>query len=81
MPVKEKEKEVVAVKRPHTNEERLQELERRRAETRKGGGDERIEKQHKGGKLTARERVERPCGDCGNAGCYETRYREPQKCA
>ncbi len=58
MPVKEKEAKE-ASKRPHTSEERIQELRRRRAETRKGGGDERIEKQHAGGKLTARERLER----------------------
>src|SRR5512146_3213289 len=57
MPLKEKEE--VEVKRPHTIEERMSELERRRVIGRKGGGDERIEKQHKAGKLTARERVER----------------------
>jgi acetyl-CoA carboxylase carboxyltransferase component len=37
---------------------RLQEMRRRYAEARKGGGEERIEKQHQAGKLTARERVE-----------------------
>jgi propionyl-CoA carboxylase beta chain len=36
----------------------LNELERRRAEARLGGGQERIDAQHKRGKLTARERVE-----------------------
>ena len=36
----------------------LQELERRRAEARLGGGERRIEAQHKRGKLTARERIE-----------------------
>jgi propionyl-CoA carboxylase beta chain len=36
----------------------LQELERRRAEARLGGGLARIEAQHKRGKLTARERIE-----------------------
>src|SRR5262249_57101740 len=35
----------------------LQELERRRAETRLGGGPARIDAQHKRGKLTARERI------------------------
>ena len=36
----------------------LVELERRRAEARLGGGERRIEAQHKRGKLTARERIE-----------------------
>ncbi len=36
----------------------LQELERRRAEARLGGGDRRIAAQHGKGKLTARERIE-----------------------
>ncbi len=36
----------------------LQELEDRRAEARKGGGQRRIDAQHSKGKLTARERVE-----------------------
>ena len=36
----------------------LEELELRRAAARKGGGERRIEAQHKRGKLTARERVE-----------------------
>jgi len=57
MPVKEKEE--VETKRPHTIEERMHELERRRVVVRNGGGDERIAKQHKAGKLTARERVDR----------------------
>lgn len=34
------------------------ELEKRRAEAALGGGQEKIDKQHKDGKLTARERVE-----------------------
>jgi len=34
------------------------ELEKRRAEARKGGGDKRIDSQHKRGKLTARERID-----------------------
>ncbi len=36
----------------------IEELERRRAEARLGGGIKRIEAQHKRGKLTARERIE-----------------------
>jgi propionyl-CoA carboxylase beta chain len=36
----------------------LDELERRRAEARLGGGERRIEAQHKKGKLTARERLD-----------------------
>jgi acetyl-CoA/propionyl-CoA carboxylase carboxyl transferase subunit len=39
-------------------EERIEELQRLRAEARKGGGEERIEKQHERGKLTARERID-----------------------
>ncbi len=34
------------------------ELEKRRQETILGGGQERIDKQHKDGKLTARERID-----------------------
>ena len=36
----------------------LDRLEARRAEARLGGGEKRIEAQHKRGKLTARERIE-----------------------
>ena len=36
----------------------LNQLQARRAEARKGGGDRRIESQHGKGKLTARERLE-----------------------
>ena len=36
----------------------LDELEARRDKARLGGGDKRIEAQHKKGKLTARERLE-----------------------
>jgi propionyl-CoA carboxylase beta chain len=36
----------------------LEELERRREVARKGGGEARIDAQHKRGKLTARERIE-----------------------
>ncbi len=41
-----------------TNQERIAELERMRAEARLGGGPVRIERQHAWGKLTARERLE-----------------------
>ncbi len=41
-----------------TNRERLEELERLRAEARLGGGQERIDRQHAAGKLTARERLD-----------------------
>ncbi|MGA9008389.1 MAG: carboxyl transferase domain-containing protein, partial [Xanthobacteraceae bacterium] len=36
----------------------LDKLEERRISARRGGGDARIEAQHKRGKLTARERIE-----------------------
>ena len=39
-------------------DERLEELRRRYAESRLGGGEERIAKQHAAGKLTARERID-----------------------
>ena len=38
---------------------KIAELEAKRAELELGGGQERIERQHASGKLTARERVER----------------------
>jgi propionyl-CoA carboxylase beta chain len=41
-----------------TNEERLDRLDRMRAEARLGGGEARIERQHDAGKLTARERLD-----------------------
>jgi propionyl-CoA carboxylase beta chain len=41
-----------------TEQNRTEELRRRYSEARKGGGEERIRKQHEAGKLTARERVE-----------------------
>jgi len=44
-----------------TMEQRIQELKTRRTELELGGGKERIEKQHKGGKLTARERIQELC--------------------
>ncbi|WP_458204929.1 acyl-CoA carboxylase subunit beta [Haladaptatus sp. NG-SE-30] len=39
-------------------DERIDELREKRREAQKGGGEERIEKQHEKGKMTARERVE-----------------------
>jgi propionyl-CoA carboxylase beta chain len=39
-------------------QERLEELRRRHAEAELGGGDERVRRQHKAGKKTARERLE-----------------------
>ena len=41
-----------------TFDERIEALRARREEARKGGGEERIEKQHNRGKLTARERID-----------------------
>jgi len=41
-----------------TMDERIEELRRLREQARKGGGEERIEKQHEKGKLTARERID-----------------------
>ena len=41
--------------------DRLEELRRRYAEARRGGGEARIAKQHDAGKLTARERIEALC--------------------
>ncbi len=46
--------QVVAV----TMEDRIEELEEFRAEALKGGGEDRIEKQHEKGKMTARERID-----------------------
>jgi len=51
MAIEEKEKKTKA-------EDRLQELQRLKGLSRQGGGPERIEAQHKRGKLTARERVD-----------------------
>ncbi|MDX1611406.1 MAG: carboxyl transferase domain-containing protein, partial [Candidatus Thermoplasmatota archaeon] len=39
-------------------DERIRELEERREAAQQGGGQARIERQHKAGKLTARERLE-----------------------
>ncbi len=44
-------------KAPHTIEERVEHLREKRDEVQLGGGEEKIAKQHKQGKLTARERV------------------------
>ena len=41
-----------------TTDDRIDELRERREEARSGGGEERIEKQHAKGKLTARERID-----------------------
>ena len=41
-----------------TNDERLRRLEQLRAESKRGGGEARIERQHSMGKLTARERLD-----------------------
>lgn len=51
--------EVKKPSQPHTMEERIADLERRREHLKQGGGAKRIEKQHQQGKLTARERVEK----------------------
>ncbi|MGB7729230.1 MAG: acyl-CoA carboxylase subunit beta [Candidatus Acidiferrum sp.] len=51
-----------SVKTPaKTMEQRVEELRTRRAELELGGGKERIDKQHQGGKLTARERIAELC--------------------
>ena len=42
----------------HTMQERITELRERTSKAMLGGGEDRLEKQHKGGKLTARERVD-----------------------
>jgi methylmalonyl-CoA carboxyltransferase large subunit len=44
-----------------TMEQRIEELRQRRAEIEEGGGAARIEKQHKAGKLSARERITELC--------------------
>ncbi|HWJ02402.1 MAG TPA: carboxyl transferase domain-containing protein, partial [Verrucomicrobiae bacterium] len=41
-----------------SSDKKLQELEARRAEVRRGGGEKRIQRQHKAGKMTARERID-----------------------
>ena len=42
----------------HTMQEKIVELRKRRQETMLGGGAEKLEKQHKEGKMTARERID-----------------------
>jgi methylmalonyl-CoA carboxyltransferase large subunit len=42
----------------HTMQERIADLRKRTGEEMLGGGEERLEKQHQGGKMTARERVD-----------------------
>jgi methylmalonyl-CoA carboxyltransferase large subunit len=42
----------------HSMQERIADLRKRTSEAMLGGGEDRLEKQHKGGKLTARERVD-----------------------
>ena len=41
-----------------TMDERIEELEEKKAEARRGGGQDRIDAQHEKGKLTARERID-----------------------
>jgi len=41
-----------------SNQDKVKELRERKAEAQKGGGEERIQKQHDKGKLTARERLD-----------------------
>jgi len=47
-----------SVAKPSLQEKRLDELHRRSAEAEAGGGAERREREHKAGKLTARERIQ-----------------------
>ena len=47
-----------SVAKPSLQEKRLEELQRRSAEAEAGGGAERREREHKAGKLTARERIQ-----------------------
>jgi len=42
----------------HTMQEKIEELRKRRKETMLGGGADKLEKQHKEGKMTARERID-----------------------
>ncbi|HTY63131.1 MAG TPA: carboxyl transferase domain-containing protein [Acidobacteriota bacterium] len=42
----------------HTMQEKITELQKRRESAMKGGGADKLEKQHKEGKLTARERID-----------------------
>ncbi len=43
--------------RPQTSREKIEQLRRTKIHLRRGGGTERIERQHQSGKLTARERI------------------------
>ncbi len=43
---------------PHTMKERIADLRQRREKIKAGGGKDRLEKQRKGGKLTARDRID-----------------------
>ena len=54
MPEKPSEKKIAAESNHHS---RMEELRRRSAEAEAGGGAERREREHKAGKLTARERI------------------------
>ena len=45
--------------RKKSMDDKIAELKARRAELELGGGQERIDRQHKSGKLSARERVDR----------------------
>jgi hypothetical protein len=54
-------------------QEILEQLERRRAVARIGGGEKRIAAQHERGKLTARERIERAGGRCAAGGTGASR--------
>jgi methylmalonyl-CoA carboxyltransferase 12S subunit len=57
-PVREDVRELKLVPdKKNAIDDKIAELQRRRAEIEKGGGKQRIEKQHAAGKLTARERV------------------------
>ena len=48
------------VEKKRTIDDKVAELEAKRAELELGGGKDRIERQHASGKLAARERVDRP---------------------
>ncbi len=60
--------------RPVTMQERITELDERRAAVAAGGGQQRVERQHAQGKLTARERIEELCdpGSFAEIGMFAT---------
>src|SRR4051794_35982496 len=59
-PVAAPEKPEVKVETNPTGiEQKIQELETKRAQVKLGGGEDKIAKQHEAGKLTARERIAR----------------------